>query len=492
MESTTSRLERWSENAFGIDPRALVAFRLGVAACVLLDLAMRAVDMGAHYTDGGLVTRALVAEAVRPLAATSLHALSGGLAWQVVLFAVAAGAALLLGAGRWPRLMAAVSFVLLLSLHHRNPYVNDHGDRILLLLLLWGSLLPLGARWRDRGRTVSIVTAGFFLQIGLIYLLSVLYKTGAPWRGEMTAVYYALQLDAFATPLGQALARAPLPVLKVLTAATVALEALGPLLLLSPVRNALCRAVAGLSFIGLHLGLGLTLRLDLFVLICIVAWLPVLPAPVWNFVTGGIRRLGLGARPPQSWRSIPSTPTSVAAGVLLLLTLFVSAARLMPVPFFMAFGGWASRLSYVAEDVGVEHEWNMFSPLPATADRWYAMTGVTMSGELVDVYTHGPAVLDKPALASAYYGNQRWRKFLFEKYPYVPELESERGRLARLLWRRWHRAHPDRPLRSLRIEAFVERTPPPGESAIVESEVLAEVWRRSALDAVGSRVVSDE
>ena len=62
-----TRLERvadWLSDVFGIDTRSLAVFRIGLALTILLDLVLRAQDLGAHYTDAGVLPRALLAAEV--------------------------------------------------------------------------------------------------------------------------------------------------------------------------------------------------------------------------------------------------------------------------------------------------------------------------------------------------------------------------------------------------------------------------------------------
>ena len=62
--SLVTRLERvadWLSDVFGIDTRSLAVFRIGLALTILLDLVLRAQDLGAHYTDAGVLPRALLA-----------------------------------------------------------------------------------------------------------------------------------------------------------------------------------------------------------------------------------------------------------------------------------------------------------------------------------------------------------------------------------------------------------------------------------------------
>jgi predicted DCC family thiol-disulfide oxidoreductase YuxK len=114
------------------------------------------------------------------------------------------------------------------------------------------------------------------------------------WLTERTAVYYALSLDQFVTPLGRMLLEFP-GLMQFMTSGTIALEVVGPLLALSPVWTAPLRLLAIALFITFHAGLGLTLHLGLFPLVCIAAWLVFLPAEFWAFAERRAGRRAAGA-----------------------------------------------------------------------------------------------------------------------------------------------------------------------------------------------------
>ena len=71
-----------AEQLFGIDSRSLTAFRIGLGGLVLADLAYRALDFRAHYTDAGVLPRALYLEIFSQVEITwSLHLLQVGNAY---------------------------------------------------------------------------------------------------------------------------------------------------------------------------------------------------------------------------------------------------------------------------------------------------------------------------------------------------------------------------------------------------------------------------
>ena len=80
-----------AEQLFGIDLRSLTAFRIGLAALLLADLAYRAMDFQAHYTDQGVLPRALYLEIFSNVEVTwSLHLILGSATYTALLFLAAA------------------------------------------------------------------------------------------------------------------------------------------------------------------------------------------------------------------------------------------------------------------------------------------------------------------------------------------------------------------------------------------------------------------
>ena len=132
----------------GIDPRALGAFRIGVALFVLADLLVyRLPAVGAFYADGGVLPRSTLAESFPLLAEASLYAISGSARVQTGLLAVGVLAAGSMLVGYRTRAATGLTLVLLASLYARNPYVINGGNTILVVFLFLGLFLPLDARW---------------------------------------------------------------------------------------------------------------------------------------------------------------------------------------------------------------------------------------------------------------------------------------------------------------------------------------------------------
>jgi hypothetical protein len=274
-------------DVFGADLRSLALVRIVLALLVLADLANRATDLSAHYTDGGVLPRAGLVTQVLSRWAFSLNLMNGEPFFQALLFGVAAVAALGLLVGYRTRLMTIIVWVLLLSIQWRNPLVGGADGPLLRLMLFWAMFLPLGAYWSvDRAlkagaqrlstRFLSLATVGLFMQIAFVYWFTAALKTGPEWRTDGTALYYALSLDQLSTPVGHYLLNFP-DLLTVMTFATFGLEALGPFLLFCPFFTGLVRTSAVAAFMSLHFGIWLTMDLGIFPWIsafCMVCFLP--------------------------------------------------------------------------------------------------------------------------------------------------------------------------------------------------------------------------
>jgi len=276
----------WVPEIFAADLRSLAALRIVLAVIVLVDLAGRARNLLAHYTDDGVLPRhILLGETgiLRP----SLNWIGGTTVVQALLFGITALAAMALLVGYRTRVMNVVVWVMVLSIQNRNPFVLSAEDALLRLLLFWSIFLPLGAWWsvdnlrgapasRVSMRVLSMASAGLFLQIAFVYWFTVILKSGPEWRIDGTAIYYALSVEQITGSIGRYLLQFP-ALLRVLTFAVIGIEAIGPLLLFCPVATGPVRTAGVLLIMSLHFGILLTMIIWFFPWLgafCMVCFLP--------------------------------------------------------------------------------------------------------------------------------------------------------------------------------------------------------------------------
>lgn len=279
-------------DVFGADLRSLALFRIVLAAIVLMDLAARLGDLTVHYTDAGVLPRDVAERGLNDWR-WSLNFLSGSLAFQQLVFAATALAALALLLGYRTRLMTVIVWGLVFSIQTRNQFVLSAADTYIRLMLFWSIFLPLGAWWSlDRRRQatsaprlsmkfVSMGTVGLFLQIAFVYWFTAALKSDPPWRKDGTALYYAFGAEHLTKPLGEYLHQFP-SLLEVLTFSSLGLEIVAPILLFTPFFTGPIRTMAALSIMAFHLGIYLTLDIGLFPWIGAFSMICFFPSWFWD------------------------------------------------------------------------------------------------------------------------------------------------------------------------------------------------------------------
>jgi hypothetical protein len=298
-----------------IDVRTLALFRILLGSLLLADLAYRSIDLRAHYADAGVLPRAAHRLAFGEVGGMwSLHLLSGSVEFQALLFAAAGAAAVALLVGWWTQPAAFVSWLLLVSLHHRQPLVVTGADQLLAALLFWSLFLPLAARWsvdarrdppdaRSDAPVRSAASAALLVQVALVYLFAAGFKLADPsWRG-LVALEESFSVEGVATDVARLLLGYP-GLLRAATLLTLLFECAVPVLIFVPWRTAPIRtALVGLLWAFHLLGIGLTMDLGL------IGYVMATAATVLRPRTPG--RAGRGGAPmsPSRCCSPSSSPT---------------------------------------------------------------------------------------------------------------------------------------------------------------------------------------
>lgn len=476
----------WTRRALGalstpfrLDLRSLALFRIAIGALILIDLAVRSADIEAHYTDAGVLPRNELGDPASRAVWFSVYFAVGDAKGTALLFLLQAALAVLLILGFRTRLATIASWIMLVSLHTRNPLVLNAGDTLFRMCLFWSMFLPLGARlsvdaWRHPAtRADDVLSAGtvaFTLQLCSVYWFSAALKTGGAWSNG-TALYYALNLDLFAKPAGLWLREMDW-LLPTLTRAAFRWELFGPFLLFVPVHNERFRLLAIGGFLAFHLAINATLAVGLFSAVCIVAWLPIIPAACWDWLAG---RLSVGVRQRTAAAAATAVEPRFAAPAPARSTIARLAAAAFAVSALMYvlawnvrtldFDRWApyfSRRWNVAADLlRIDQKWNMFSPSPSKQDGWYVVAATLRSGKEIDLRTGRAVSWTKPNLVVATFPNRRWGKYLMRLKQ--PEHVAHRPLYVRHLARQWNATHGGRrQVTAIALFFVEERTPPEG------------------------------
>jgi hypothetical protein len=438
-----------------VDLRSLAVLRIGLAALLLIDLAGRAANLTAHYTDAGVLPRSVLFETEGLQAYLSLHALNGSLMWQAALFGLAAYFAFTLLLGVRTRLAIVASWLLLLSLHHRNPVVLQSGDTLLRLLLFWGMMLPLGARWsvdavagpltlyhRKDNRLLSVAGVAIMLQVCLVYWFTATFKDHPMWWNH-DAAFHALSVDQLVTPLGLWVRQIDW-LLPILTWTAFGLAIAAPLLVFCPVWTGTARMLVIIAMVGTHVALALSLKLGLLPYVAAVSWLVFVPTRWWDWLKYRRRRhAGLSANPSRPIRLLAllkwlpaalsrsrrgtgdvliDIPTDRARGikargweqvVASVVLIYVVAWNLQWLdanrdePFIPV------RVTAMGDVLRMEQGWNMISPQAEALDYdgWFVMPATLADGSRIDVFT-GKAVDWSNPVGGPNGQGARWRRYL--------------------------------------------------------------------------------
>ena len=422
----------------GIDVRSLAAFRICIGTIMLVDLVARSKLLTSHYSDSGILSREVLMGLSENPMLLSINMLSGDATWQAVVFVCGGIAAVMLTVGYKTRVAVVICWLAYLSIHVRNPFVNNLGDWFLLDLLIWGTLLPLGSAWSidvnkvevdSKASTVilSVASLGIMFQVVSLYVFSVFYKISPIWHTEGTAVYYALNLDRLVTPIGNELLKASSEWLNLMTFSVLNLERWGWVILFVPGFNGFFRMIGVICFISFHVGLIVFLHLGIFPFICISAWLLFVPGSFWDrisrvmvkvreqkFLQNRNRFSSLKSKPnrEQAKSLMPNGLETLVAAFLLWSILSSNLVH----SGLMGVGYYDNAYRYVEpliNSLNLRQRWNMFSPHPAKRDGWFVFAGETKDGRLIDVFKEGDRVdWRRPSNIANTYRNQRWRKNL--------------------------------------------------------------------------------
>ncbi|HEY8258580.1 MAG TPA: HTTM domain-containing protein [Gemmatimonadales bacterium] len=472
-----------------LDLRSLALFRMVFGFVILLDLLARIPEIPVFYTDSGAVPREFMFSTIRSWGGYSLQFMSGAWPVQLAFFLVMVAVISCFIVGYRTRTSAVLAWLLIMSMQGRNPYILHGGDDVIRILMFWCIFAPLNARWsidaalnRDKPllpvSNASWGAQALMFQLCFIYLSTAVWKVHPVWLTEGSAIYYALHLTQFAKPFGTWLAQFP-HLLQLMTWATWGLEFFGPFLLFIPVRTGWFRLLAMVSFMGLHLGIFLTMAIGLFPWICMAAWIMVMPSMVWDWVDRWYPRLSPSVRafiertragvaatlvPFFARFKTPPAPREnlgLAGGVFVgAYALIVFAINFQTLP--VVKGKVPGLMAFAEALLGLHQKWAMFAPYPMPKDGWYQVVGTQPGGRKLDIWNGGiPPTMAQPDVIKSY-RDVRWNKYLnavtFDEFAFL------RPYFGSYLCRSWNASHtgPSR-VDHISINYIMRINPKPGQ-----------------------------
>nr|WP_241881436.1 hypothetical protein [Halorubrum sp. Ib24] len=343
----------------------------------------------------------------------------------------------------------------------------------------------------------NVATMAVLLQMLIMYVTNAVHKRGGDLWMSGEAVAYVMQADHFTYLLGNHIAEFH-GLLRVLTVAWLALLFASPLLLLL---SGVPRAAIASLFVGMHLGMAVTMRIDLFPIAVVVGFIPFFQTAVWDAAERAVASLGWStplarwrARLESAARAIPSLPRRapfsrpVAPGRLdglrdadLTGTLAggrVLVSTVLPYVFLVLIVlSGAQAVDYaevpepgedVLEAVDMDQSWRMFAPDPTHTTRWFVAPGTLENGTERDVLRNSAVDFERPPRAEATYPTSRWRKYLGNVRS--TDNENHRSYLANYLCADWNRSHETR-VENVTVYQRYERADPYNGTVEAEGKV---------------------
>lgn len=465
---------RYFKDLAFIDFRALIAFRVFIGTLFLCDLLLKSCNLTAFYTDLGIYPISLGQLEPRWWA-FSFHNFDGSFFYQAFLMGVGIVLSISFIIGMRPRLISLLLWIFIVSLHNKNPLILHAGDGLLRVLLFWWTLLMVvGFRPRLSMGVSNLPSFALLFQVLVMYFFTAILKNDPVWREDFLALYYALNLDQFTTPIGRWLLQFP-RLLKFLSATTYYMEMLGPIIYFYPSHRQLIRWILPLCFMGFHLGLILTMNLGLFPWVCIAAWTLFLPKEFWNACENF---LGVWGKYLKNNISVPpmSGPFELfgkALSIWCLATILIWNIYTLP-----SFGKTPDLFRFTALPLRLDQYWSMFAPKPMTVDGWLLVDGKLRDGTAYDPWVKSEKVawLRPSNIYEHFRSSSPWRKYISNVFINGKGDEYSRA-FGKYLCREYNRLQEPRPvsekqLISFEISYLTEITPAPGQEPSIDQRLL--------------------
>lgn len=386
-------------------------------------------------------------------------------AYGMSLFVIGLLSAVILMVGKQVRLMAAICWLVLLSVQNRNPILYQGGDDMLRMVLFWFIWLPqykspVGVAYKVTGWAV----AALLLQSLFPLFFSGLYKGTYEWWSKGTAFYYALQLDQLTRHPGLWL-RNYLVVTIVLTRMVYIAELLVlPVFLLSLFKDGLRTAV----FVTLLLfssGIMLFFMIGLFPLCIMACSVLFIPTSLW-----------------QQIKPVPSVVTyhnDEHVAITWTKQFALLFAMVLVLWWNLADVG-GSRLKFTTAfrmpmyALRLNQSWGMFAPTVFKEDGWLVMAATLNNGKVIDLNNDNkPVDFAKPIYVLDRFKNDRWRKYTEQIF--VNGNSHLRPYFANYLKHSYNSKHSaDEQITQLAIYYMLERTQTVGKHSDIEKVLLYE------------------
>ncbi len=446
--ATKNWLTKYIERVLALDLRSLALFRVALGVLILADLVHRWPVITDMFTEDGFFTRERSFQFYDqqydenwPQFFWSVYWLSDSAPFVYTLHVVAAFFAILLIVGKWTRVATIASWILLASLHVRNPLVTSSGDFLFKMMLFWSIFLPLNAKWAVDARNqskppsisiVSLASTAYIVQLLSMYFFSGLAKWNSVWLAG-DALEFVMRLNIYVRDFGIQLLEYP-ELLTLTTWATLFAELFLLWTMFVFWNNGFWRMLNYAIFALFHVGIAVSLSIGMFPWICIVAWIPLIPSTIWwsqepdNSVTNQFH-----------WHEISTWGIAVEAfcGLVLLLVVAWNFGNVEH-PYT------ASLRSPLVKNLGIplaiDQHFKMFG-VPPKENPWFVYEGRLANGKQIDIWRESKLDLTRPESGLRMLPQFHWRKF--HRNALVASNQIFHEAMLAYAVKSWNESHPD-------------------------------------------------
>ncbi len=443
---------RWY-SAWSLDVRAIALSRICLGLVLIFDLATRFSQAHILYGVDAMVPPRMV-EGSFPFI-WNLYLLSDQLWYTKSLIILTLISATCWLIGYRAKLALIITWFLFASLFFRNTLIHSGAEPTLLAALFWMMWLPQDHAWSvNRSRPINAsstfcLSPGsviFILQVVIYYFFSGLHKNDPIWWQEGTAIYYALNLETFASDAGTWLLNFPTQT-QMMSWAVFYIELFAPLLLivLPILFGIFFRTIAVAILIALHLGIAIFMDIWTFPYINIAILLALLPLRAFHlsdFKNGSKR-----------WDSSQIVVFAVLLTLLAAQAIYATLRYVKEKP--------PSALRYALQFVPIENSYRYFAPRPHLDERFWLIEGVLENDQRVNVVGLDsepiPYVKDW-ALNQWDRFHQRYFVHMVARRKRAPTLRAQYGHFLCQRWQAWSESKKHAPLAFIQMRYITEWT----------------------------------
>lgn len=276
------------QKLFGIDTRTLALIRISAGLCIVAQMIMIYPYRWPFFDEKGVMPHSDVYEH----AMWSLYFINGSAQFAAALMIITGILGALFVIGFRSRLVALLLWVLMASFEQRIYWIHNGGEWYLPQILLWLTMLPIGAKWsvdallspgtpKEPQKITSIAGMGLMAQVTCMYLFSGLLKVPCYEWLDGSAVHTVLNsfdIRGFGAPY----VAGYYPLMQFLTIYVVYLEALAVIGLFFPWKTPIIRSLTLIQLIAMHAGFVFLLEIGAFPFICITGLLVFIPSEIWD------------------------------------------------------------------------------------------------------------------------------------------------------------------------------------------------------------------